>query len=340
MQGKSVQELSRQFSDEAIGKDFYKCKPKGTLKKAQRLVRTETAFILNQATSDMYNELGVDEYEFLGTLDSKTCEHCGGLDGKHYVSDEKKIGINYPPMHPWCRCTTVPYFPEDEDEDIGQRIARGADGKKYYVPADITYEEWKNELKRDAENGIIKTPNKYHSKAVSTILSTEDIRKRFKSITFDKSFDTMDFSTQKEIAQGFFYMQKRFGDKALPQRCAAVNMRYYGKTDGFKITFKKNLEAEEVFLTACHECVHVLDLYHGEASTGAYTKALRSISLKKNAKELDILKYEILGASLFLSLKNNLKELMAYSFEKELQGNGNKLSKKLVEEFTEIVNGG
>ncbi|MEG1497582.1 MAG: minor capsid protein, partial [Clostridiales bacterium] len=133
IQGKSVQELSRQFSDEAIGKDFYKGKPKGTLKRAQRLVRTETAFILNQATSDMYDELGVDEYEFLGTLDSKTCEHCGGLDGKHYVSDEKKIGINYPPMHPWCRCTTIPYFPEDEDEDIGQRIARGADGKNYYV---------------------------------------------------------------------------------------------------------------------------------------------------------------------------------------------------------------
>ena len=52
--------------------------------KAQRLARTEASFILNQAAADSYKELGVEQYEFLGTLDSRTCGHCGGLDGKHY----------------------------------------------------------------------------------------------------------------------------------------------------------------------------------------------------------------------------------------------------------------
>ena len=29
-----------------------------------------------------------------------------------------------------------------EDEDYGERAARGADGKTYYVPADMTYKDW------------------------------------------------------------------------------------------------------------------------------------------------------------------------------------------------------
>ena len=51
--------------------------------------------------------------------------------------------MNVPPLHPNCRCVTAPYF---EDDTIGERAARGEDGKTYYVPADITYAEWKESL--------------------------------------------------------------------------------------------------------------------------------------------------------------------------------------------------
>ena len=42
----------------------------------------------------------------------------------------------------WCRSTTAPYF-EDDFGEIGERAARDEDGKTYYVPADTTFEQWK-----------------------------------------------------------------------------------------------------------------------------------------------------------------------------------------------------
>jgi len=64
---------------------------------------------------------------------------CQEQDGKVYPLAEAVVGINYPPLHPWCRSTTIPYF-----EDLGgERIAKDADGTRYYVPGDMTYEEWK-----------------------------------------------------------------------------------------------------------------------------------------------------------------------------------------------------
>jgi len=69
-------------------------------------------------------------------------------------------GRNYPPMHPNCRSTTVVYF-GDEDDDPGVRIARGADGKTYEVPGDMSYAEWKRQygdgkgVEKDENHGII-----------------------------------------------------------------------------------------------------------------------------------------------------------------------------------------
>ena len=54
-----------------------------------------------------------------------------------------KWKITAPPFHVWCRSVTVPYF---EDNYTGERAARSADGKTYYVPASMTYEEWRNSL--------------------------------------------------------------------------------------------------------------------------------------------------------------------------------------------------
>ena len=78
---------------------------------AKRLVRTETAYIYEQATKDAYEECGVEWYEFLATLDGRTSEICRELDGKHFKVRDAMPGKNYPPMHPNCRSTTVVWFP-------------------------------------------------------------------------------------------------------------------------------------------------------------------------------------------------------------------------------------
>lgn len=179
IRGQSVSDMSKALRDEALGRDFGKGKAGGQLVKAQRLARTEASFILNQAAADSYKELGVEQYEFLGTLDSRTCGHCGGLDGKHYPVGEENTGVNYPPLHPYCRCTTVPYFPEDEEE-TGTRIARDAEGRNYHVPADMTYEEWRDGLQYQGEKAY------YTDVETVDIVSGDKVKVSRKSISAAK----------------------------------------------------------------------------------------------------------------------------------------------------------
>ena len=90
----------------------------------------------------MLDELGVEEYEIVATLDTYTSEICQSMDGKHFPMKDFQAGVTAPPFHPWCRSTTCPYFADDFGEP-GERAARGEDGKTYYVPAEMNYQEWK-----------------------------------------------------------------------------------------------------------------------------------------------------------------------------------------------------
>lgn len=114
---------------------------------AARLIRTESNFAYNQGNLEAYKESGIERYKYLATLDKKTSRVCRQHDGKIYKLDEASVGNNYPPLHPNCRSTVTGYFPDIKS--TAQRIARGLDGKNYYVPADMTYDEWYNKYVKD-----------------------------------------------------------------------------------------------------------------------------------------------------------------------------------------------
>lgn len=106
--------------------------------KAARLVMTESAYFAAQSQHDCYKDLDVGEFEVVETLDSHTCDICQGLDGAVFPMSDYEPGVTVPPFHPWCRGCTAPHFPDN----YGERIARGADGKTYFVPSDMKYPEW------------------------------------------------------------------------------------------------------------------------------------------------------------------------------------------------------
>lgn len=108
---------------------------------AARIVQTESAAFSAKAQETCFSDLDVEEFEVVETLDSHTCPTCGEMDGKHFPMKDYKIGVTVPPFHPNCRGCTCPYF--NDEFTTGERVARGADGKKYYVPENTTYEEWK-----------------------------------------------------------------------------------------------------------------------------------------------------------------------------------------------------
>lgn len=110
--------------------------------KARRLVRTESSYIHNEAHFQAYRDYGIEEYRFVATLDLRTSQICRERDGSVYRVNDKKIGVNAPPMHPWCRSTTIMNL-DDETMHNLERFARDpVTGERMKVPADETYKEW------------------------------------------------------------------------------------------------------------------------------------------------------------------------------------------------------
>lgn len=138
-------------------------KKMGTSKSnAGRLVMTEQAYFSSAAQKDCFNDLDVEEYEIVATLDSHTSDICRSLDGKVFKMSDYKPGVTAPPFHVYCRSTTAPHF--KDNFDAGERAARGADGKTYYVPDDATYSEWKKAFVDGDKSGFAEVQKNHFSR--------------------------------------------------------------------------------------------------------------------------------------------------------------------------------
>lgn len=87
-------------------------------KNTERLVRTELNHALNETTKLSYEEAEIEEYEYLAEIDSRTSDICRELNGQKFKMKDAKVGVNYPPMHPYCRSTTVPVI---DYENFGKK---------------------------------------------------------------------------------------------------------------------------------------------------------------------------------------------------------------------------
>ena len=92
MSGSSVPKMTKAIND-VMGKGRYA---------AERLVRTESSYFSNQGELASYKEMDIAEYIFLGG----GCDSCKSLNGLAFSVEEAEVGVNYPPMHPNCKCTT------------------------------------------------------------------------------------------------------------------------------------------------------------------------------------------------------------------------------------------
>ncbi len=112
---------------------------------ARRLVETETAYIQERASFDVYDELEVEKYQILATLDNRTTDICRHLDGEIFDKKDAKIGVTAPPFHCYCRTTTIPYIGGVTDAEGTTRTARDSKtGKGVAVKGDLTYEQWED----------------------------------------------------------------------------------------------------------------------------------------------------------------------------------------------------
>ena len=109
---------------------------------ARRLIRTESNYMSTMLNLESYTACGVKEYQFLATLDLRPSELCREVDGTIFPVSSAVVGKNCPPMHPWCRSTTVSVV----DRALLSKLKRAAidpkTGKYIKVPRDMTYKQW------------------------------------------------------------------------------------------------------------------------------------------------------------------------------------------------------
>lgn len=98
-------------------------------KQAERLVFTEDTYLSNEAKIRPFERnAAYTHYEYLCVEDHRTCETCRALSGQTFEISKRNAGLNFPPMHPWCRCTVMPVV--EDLETIKRRLTSGGnDGK-------------------------------------------------------------------------------------------------------------------------------------------------------------------------------------------------------------------
>lgn len=144
LSGASIQTMTNQL-DALKGTGQYIC---------ERLIRSETSYFANQGEMRAYAEAGIRQYAYLATLDDVTSKTCIALDGETFDVADAKAGVNCPPMHAFCRSTTVARFDDEALEGIRRRARDPATGAYMTVPATMNYGAWRAKI---AEGGDVLT---------------------------------------------------------------------------------------------------------------------------------------------------------------------------------------
>lgn len=138
--------------------------------------------------------------------DGKVCGICADINKERFPCDKAITGTNYPPMHPRCRCTTVPVTPYS-NEDPNEQYVYETDYDEWYETycadaVDEAYAKWAKENGVDLEDELnvhkvakkktadIKKPERYMS------LQEKHIKQEQGNIE-EKTKDSIDEESEK-----------------------------------------------------------------------------------------------------------------------------------------------
>ena len=190
----------------------------------ERLLRTEVNYTLNQATLDGYKEAGIEKYEFSATLDSRTSQICSELHGEVFEIKKIAVGLNYPPMHPRCRSTTIPIV--DYENLIKQ-------GREEIGEKDIESNE-KEALTNNENKSITKepVPNTFTMAwAQNDKVEYNEVRKLQKELTTEE------------------IIKKLGGGDQTKGSCSSLAFAYIGNRNGYDVLDFRGGISTEIFAT-------------------------------------------------------------------------------------------
>ena len=190
----------------------------------ERLLRTEVNYTLNQATLDGYKEAGIEKYEFSATLDSRTSQICSELHGEVFEIKKIAVGLNYPPMHPRCRSTTIPII------DYESLIKQGREE----IEEKDTENNDKEELTNNENRSITKepVPNTFTMAwAQNDKVEYNEVKKLQKELTTEE------------------IVKKLGGGDQTKGSCSSLAFAYIGNRNGYDVLDFRGGISTEIFAT-------------------------------------------------------------------------------------------
>lgn len=90
-----------------------------------RLVYTEGTYVSRMAQVEELKREGLDSYTIEVVHDERACEECEGVNGSTFRFEDMQVGVNFPPLHPYCRCQIAPAVDDwDAWEQKQEELAR------------------------------------------------------------------------------------------------------------------------------------------------------------------------------------------------------------------------
>lgn len=267
----------------------------------ERLLRTEVNYTLNQATLDGYKEAGIEKYEFSATLDNRTSQICSELHGNIFEIKNIAVGLNYPPMHPRCRSTTIPIIDYESLAKTEIEIQKNNDTIKENEAIEATEDKQilsyggtirrAKELTKEFENNDVPwttiairehIDEALKNNALPKVVSPEEFEKLSKShkVLYRGVADTENI-TAKQLNQEFKYGALKYGD----------GRTIYGR--GIYSTFTKETaefyaydaygdgggELLEMILSPNAKIVSYKDIIEEWANSGVNTKKVENMTI-------------------------------------------------------------
>lgn len=97
-----AQGLARGDSYDKLARNLQQRFERVNRKNAFRLVYTEATYIMAESTMQPFVQ-DFEQYRTSPVLDAKTCSICRNMRNQVFNISERQPGINFPPLHPWCR---------------------------------------------------------------------------------------------------------------------------------------------------------------------------------------------------------------------------------------------
>lgn len=299
---------------------------------ADLLMITELCRVQTEAQKLAFQEYGYEEYTFI--CNGGACPECEGLSGKHFKVKDMQPGLNAPPMHPRCRCSTAAYMDREKFDKWLDALESGKD---------IRWEDFKE--KREQEKIAYRANNvrteeqlrKTSRSAIINIDNVEDIQYYF---MYHHDIEVQDFIGQdllktKVVLSGYDDFISVFPEVAdfiknimfVPQ----LDKSIMGTMDEFGFS-KVGSSGIGDYGTGLHEAAHALD-YLISANDGVSFSDIIIGQAKQNlGKDFYKNLYQVIGFvndEDYNNIINSPQELFAYAMETKMGGINNPVAEEI-----------